>query len=117
MASLPKNKQKAARELAEATAEIESAKIFLQQPNTRDEDKLTYTSRMKSAEKQKEKAEQTLRAQDQQYNANKPNRPGYFRAVSPRFDTQLARPTGASRWIVLNDDRRENLVGRTLRPQ
>jgi hypothetical protein len=53
---------------------------------------------------------------DEQYNNGKSNRPGFFRAVTPAFDTKLARESGASRWTVLNDDRRENLIGRTIRP-
>ncbi len=45
-----------------------------------------------------------------------PNQPGWFRAVAPPFDPKLDRPTGASHWTVLNDDRRESLLGRTVRP-
>jgi hypothetical protein len=45
------------------------------------------------------------------------NRPGYFFALTPsKFSTDLDRPIGQSRWTVLNDDRRENMIGRTLRP-
>jgi len=50
------------------------------------------------------------------YNMDR-NRPGYFFALTPsKFSTDLDRPFGQSRWTVLNDDRRENLIGRTLRP-
>jgi hypothetical protein len=46
-----------------------------------------------------------------------PIRPGYFSARTPRkFSVDLDRPSGQSRWKVLNDDRRENMKGRTLRP-
>jgi hypothetical protein len=44
-----------------------------------------------------------------------PRGPGYCRVIAPDFDDR-ARALGASKWTVLNDDRRENLVGRTLRP-
>jgi len=43
-------------------------------------------------------------------------KPGYFYALTPPFSTDLARPFAMSRWTVLNDDRRENLHGRTMRP-
>jgi hypothetical protein len=52
----------------------------------------------------------------QTYNMD-PNRPGFFFALTPKkFSTDLDRPFGESRFTVLNDDRRENLIGRTLRP-
>ena len=43
---------------------------------------------------------------------------GYFRAHRPRRSTpgSLAPARPSRKWVVLNDDRRENLVGRTLRP-
>lgn len=41
---------------------------------------------------------------------------GFYRAVAPQFDAKLKRPPGLSVWTVLNDDRRENLQGRTIRP-
>src|SRR6185436_13359307 len=50
------------------------------------------------------------------YNMGEPVRPGFFFALTPKFDTNLERPFAASRWTVLNDDRRENLHGRTMRP-
>ncbi len=52
----------------------------------------------------------------QTYNMD-PTRPGYFFALTPKkFNTDLERAFGQSRFTVLNDDRRENLIGRTLRP-
>jgi len=56
-----------------------------------------------------------MKAQIRAYNLD-PQRPGTFFALTPPFDTNLARPFGVSRWTVLNDDRRENLLGRTMRP-
>jgi hypothetical protein len=79
-------------------------------------DKLRTLTDKKTAESRVQRAFDEMRAMDAQYNNNKPNRPGYFRAVAPKFDPNLARELGASRWTVLNDDRRENLIGRTLRP-
>ncbi len=46
----------------------------------------------------------------------KENQPGFFEARSPQFDPKLKRPKNSSVWTVLNDDRRENLLGRTMRP-
>ena len=40
---------------------------------------------------------------------------GTFRAVAPQFDPAVRR-VGPPLWTVLNDDRRENMVGRTVRP-
>jgi hypothetical protein len=45
-----------------------------------------------------------------------PNRPGWFTAKADQFNQQLKRPVGASRWTVLNDDRRDSMLGRTVRP-
>ena len=56
-----------------------------------------------------------MRALAKAYNLD-PHRPGQFHALTPPFDVNLARPFGVSRWTVLNDDRRENLQGRTMRP-
>jgi hypothetical protein len=107
---------KAERELAEATSEVESAQEFLQKPGVPDRDKLEYASKMKTAQKTAEKALRTIQELNAQYNAGRPNRHGFFRATAPPFDPRLARVRGTSQWVVLNDDRRENLIGRTLRP-
>lgn len=45
----------------------------------------------------------------------KANQPGFFAAVAPPFPGP-ARPAGSARWTVLNDDRRDSLLGRTVRP-
>jgi hypothetical protein len=45
----------------------------------------------------------------------KGNQPGFFAAVAPPFPGP-ARPAGTAQWTVLNDDRRESLLGRTVRP-
>ena len=78
------------------------------------------------AEGRSKKALGDMEALDQQYNKvnNRPTSPGqangagpgHFRAIAPDFDTKLARVMGTDRWTVLNDDRREGLLGRTMRP-
>jgi hypothetical protein len=107
---------RAMRELAEANAQVAAAREIVQKPGQREEDKLRALTDMKTAETRVDKAISDVRTLDQQYNNGKTNRQGHFRAIAPPFDAKLAREFGASRWTVLNDDRRENLVGRTLRP-
>jgi hypothetical protein len=107
---------RAVRDLAEANAQVAAAIELLSKPNQREEDKLRALTDKKTAESRVEKALSDLRSMDLQYNNGKPNKPGHFRAVAPPFDPKLARVYGASRWTVLNDDRRESLLGRTLRP-
>ena len=60
-------------------------------------------------------AESELKALIHAYNMDRLH-PGVFFALTPQFDVNLARPRDASQWTVLNDDRRENLYGRTMRP-
>jgi hypothetical protein len=52
-----------------------------------------------------------------EYFADK-NKPGSFSAIAPvSFNSSgVADPLGTKVWTVLNDDRRESLVGRTMRP-
>lgn len=107
---------KARRELDEANAQVASAAELLSKSGLKDDDKLRTMTDKKTAESRRDRAIQDLISLDLQYNYGKPNRPGYFRAIAPKFDPRLARPLGRSQWTVLNDDRRENLIGRTLRP-
>lgn len=108
---------RARKELAQAQSESEASQEILQKPDLPDRDKRDANSKKKLADHQVQQAQQTIAALDTQYNDGKPNRSGgYFRAVAPRFDQNLARPFGRSQWVVLNDDRRESLMGRTMRP-
>jgi hypothetical protein len=95
-----------------------SLKISLQNLGQGDQNKserLQYEKELASAEVKRDAAQSKLRALEQQYNCQ-PDRPGFFFAIAPPFDTKLATPFGKSEWTVLNDDRRENLRGRTMRP-
>jgi hypothetical protein len=105
-----------ARDLAEANAQVTVAREDLNKPNLRDEDKLRTLTDKRTAESRVEKALQDIRTMDLRYNNGKPNRPGYFRVVAPPFDARLSRAASAPSWTVLNDERRESPVGRTLRP-
>jgi hypothetical protein len=108
--------KKAAAELAEAKSQVDAASELLAKPNVPDGEKLRANTEKLTAQSRVQRALDEIKVMDAQYNNKKTNRPGYFRAVAPPFDALLARRQGESRWTVLNDDRRENLIGRTLRP-
>ncbi len=105
---------KATRDRDEARAQIAAALDLLSRPDQRAEDKLRALTDQKIAETRRDKALLDIQQLEEQYHGV-PNRGGYFRALAPDFP-DLASRAGAARWTVLNDDRRENLVGRTLRP-
>lgn len=96
-----------------------------QQPGRSKEEISRIDAERAVAEGKRDRAWKDMEALDQQYNKENnrkdskgipnPRGPGYFHVIAPDFD-ELARARGQSRWTVLNDDRRENLLGRTLRP-
>jgi hypothetical protein len=96
-------------ELAQAEIDIASAIKFLR--TVKGEDQLRAFQQLERGESDKRKAENELLSLDLRYNDGKPNTrgPEFFRAVAPPLK-------GGGRWTVLNDDRRENLKGRTFRP-
>lgn len=97
----------------------------LQQPGLSKEEKSRLSADRAVAEGRSKRALGEMEAFDQQFNkadskaeskgVPNPRGSGHFRVIAPDFGS-LARARGASKWIVLNDDRRENLTGRTLRP-
>ncbi|MBM3982236.1 MAG: hypothetical protein FJ304_18615 [Planctomycetes bacterium] len=97
----------------------------LQQPGLSKEEKSRLSADRAVAEGRSKRALGEMEAFDQQFNradskaeskgVPNPRGAGHFRVIAPDFGS-LARARGASKWIVLNDDRRENLTGRTLRP-
>lgn len=97
----------------------------LQQSGLDKEGKSRISADRAIAEGRAKQALGEMEALDQQFNKvdskpdskglPNPRGAGYFRAIAPDFGT-LARERGASKWVVLNDDRRENLTGRTLKP-
>jgi hypothetical protein len=107
---------RASSELREANNQIRSAKLLLDEPTLEPREKLRILTDLATAEGRRDKSLQDLRTLELQYNGGKPNDPGFFRAVAPPFDARLARPAGVTRWTVLNDDRRESVLGRTMRP-
>lgn len=78
-------------------------------------DRVKYETDLAIAHLSREAALAQIKALDLQYNGV-PDHPGFFRAIAPPFDPKLARPKNVSKWTVLNDDRRENLLGRSMRP-
>ncbi|VTR98608.1 Membrane-fusion protein OS=Singulisphaera acidiphila (strain ATCC BAA-1392 / DSM 18658 / VKM B-2454 / MOB10) GN=Sinac_6851 PE=4 SV=1 [Gemmata massiliana] len=113
---LREEQERALGELREANAEIETSTQALQAPNLRDEDKNQLINKKKVAEARRDKSLEDLKNLDELFNGSKANTRGQFRALAPKFDTKLAREAGRTRWTVLNDDRREGLLGRTMRP-
>ena len=70
------------------------------------------------AHQARESALTEIRSLEEQFNSQVDRREltGFFRALAPQFDPKLIRQRGVSKWTVLNDDRRENLLGRTMKP-
>lgn len=95
----------------EAEAKRGAAAVILSRPNVSDGDRLNAETELRTAQARFDRAGAQLKLMDKQYNGV-PNRPGFFSAIPPQ-DQDLAR---SLQWTVLNDDRRENLIGRTLRP-
>lgn len=96
----------------------------LQLPSLTKEDKSRIGAEKTVAEGRARKAWGDMEALNQQYNRvstdpkikgqENTRGPGYFRAIAPDFGP-VARGAG-DKWTVLNDDRRESLLGRTMRP-
>ncbi len=101
--------------LAEAQAKQTSAVLLLGDQRLSLTDRLRLTSEEKQAGLAIDSARKNMEALDSAFNATQ-TRPGWFQAKTSEFDRRLKREVGASKWTVLNDDRRENLVGRTIRP-
>ena len=112
---LREEQERAFGELREANADIETMAQALQASNLRDEDKNNYLGKKKLAELRHAKALTDLKSWDDLFNGGKTNTKGHFRALAPKFDTKVARAAANARWTVLNDDRRESLLGRTMR--
>ena len=103
-------------ERAEAQAGVEAANSLLSRGGLSDVDKLRILTDKRVAESRADRAMHELLELDKQYNANRPNRPGYFRAVAPPLGSAGAPGAGRGRWTVLTHNQREDLVGKTLRP-
>lgn len=90
---------------------------ILDNPDLDPKEKAEYRQRLASAESQRDEAEAVMRSYDRQFNGGrKPRTVGDFLALAPDFDPNIKRPSGASVWTVLSDDKRESLLGKTVRP-
>ncbi|HYH64826.1 MAG TPA: hypothetical protein VD866_09055 [Urbifossiella sp.] len=99
----------------EAHAKRDFAARTLNEPRLSLTEKLRVGSEEGLAQLAIDSARKNMISLDTAFNATQA-RPGWFYAKTDDFDRRLKRPVGASKWTVLNDDRRENLVGRTIRP-
>jgi hypothetical protein len=78
-------------------------------------DRVKYLTDLETAKTSRESAQAEMKALGKQYNfVPQRDRPGHFKALAPVFNEKLALPDGL--WTVLNDDRRESLLGRSMRP-
>jgi hypothetical protein len=102
--------------LREAEAKLNNAKHLLSDQLLAFGQKLQLSVEADLARGTIDSTKENIRALELAYNASQA-RPGWFYAKTGQFNAQLKRPIGASRWTVLNDDRaRENLIGRTVKP-
>jgi uncharacterized protein (TIGR03067 family) len=101
------------REGIEAGAAAAACDKLLSEPGVREADRLRARTERKTAEWRIEKATHDLKALEALYGC-KPTEPGVFSAIAPQAVTRAGE--GAFHWTVLNDDRRENLLDRTVRP-
>ena len=101
--------------LATPHGRMNSAAFLLGAPGLSLTDQFRFRTDKDSAQLAIEASRKHLQALELAYNATQ-TKPGTFFAKTDQFDTRLKRPVGASRWTVLSDDKRENLLGRTVRP-
>jgi hypothetical protein len=100
--------------LAEARAKRDSNRqIYSETQNTTE--KVRLLTDINLAQETIDSTTATLAALDRVYHSL-PARDGNFLARADQFNPKLRRPAGASHWTVLNDDRRETLQGRAMRP-
>ena len=98
-----------------ALAQQQSAAQILANPRLTPEEKFRYEVQQREATLTIESVRNSIKALDEAYYAI-PGRPGWFLARTDQFNPRLKRPVGASRWTVVNDERKETLQGRTIRP-
>jgi len=102
--------------LREAKSKFQSSKRLLSDQLLPFSEKLRLNIEADLAQETMDSTNSNIRSLEVAYNASQA-RPGWFNAKTGQFDPRLRRPLGASKWTVLNDDRaRENLLGRTVKP-
>ena len=104
------------QKLLEAESKLNSSRRLLRDQTLPVSQKLQLGIEADQAQGTIESMKANIKSLEIAYNASQ-TRPGWFVAKTDQFSMQLRRPIGASRWTVLNDDRaRENLLGRTVKP-
>jgi hypothetical protein len=115
-AQLEKDYTDLLRKLSEAQVKQSNAQRLLSDQTYSFQQKLQLGIEADLARLTIDSSKNSLKALDDAYNGSQ-SRPGFFIAKTGQFNPLLRRPIGASRWTVLNDDRaRENLLGRTVKP-
>ncbi|MFO0806477.1 MAG: hypothetical protein U0791_25510 [Gemmataceae bacterium] len=115
-AQLEQNFNELQSKLREAESKHRSAKRLLSDQLLPFSEKLRLNIDADLAQETMDSTKNTMRALEVAYNSSQA-RPGWFLAKAGQFDARLKRPLGAAKWTVLNDDRaRENLLGRTVKP-
>ncbi|MBY0512872.1 MAG: hypothetical protein K2P78_03055, partial [Gemmataceae bacterium] len=99
----------------EAQAKYTSSTQRLADPAIRPEERMERQVQLNLAELNTKTNTELLNDLNVRYQAA-PNRPGWFEARTPGIDMTRPRPGGFPKWTVLNDDRRDQLLGRTVRP-
>jgi hypothetical protein len=113
-----KDYQQALEKLRQANGTITTLGSLIRelgQVETLKDTRIKYETDLAVAHLSREAALAEIDALNLQYNGV-PDRPGHFRALAPAFDPKIVIPHNVSKWTVLNDDRRENLLGRSMRP-
>ncbi|MCS7020190.1 MAG: efflux RND transporter periplasmic adaptor subunit, partial [Gemmataceae bacterium] len=97
----------------EAQGQLEAAEQILREAREV-RDRATYETQRETARLRRDAAEREYQALLREYLCL-PEPLGKFRAVAPRFDPAVPRHRPPI-WTVLDDDRRDKLLGRTVRP-
>jgi hypothetical protein len=105
--------QQALSQRNEAQGQYEAAEQVLRELREGRE-RATYETQRETARLRRDAADREYQAILREYLCL-PEPLGKFRAVAPRFDPALPRDRSPI-WTVLDDDRRDKLLGRTVRP-
>jgi hypothetical protein len=114
---LEKEYKDAQDKLDTATSTIRTNDKLLSEPGLDQTEKARYLFDKQMAETSLKAANTQMTLLNAVYNNKRtPTQFGLFGAFAPPFDPKIARPLGASYYTVLSDDRKENLRGRTVKP-
>lgn len=116
-ADLEDKLEKVQSDLNQARANEEGNRILLRDSSGRlnKGDEVDLNTKIKLAELTQASLQQSLNALYSSYNVDRSRRGGFFLA-SVEDKNAAKRPAGTVRWTVLNDDKRSELLGRTVKP-